>query len=140
FAVGVQMRTPGRQENGFHTTVLQQRIKRLRAFGVPIVDQMAFAQEEPIEGIGQLPGAWLHEGGRRMWGETGDLDPARRQLYHYEHVVCHEPMPGGYLHRAKGRGCKHLPVHLQELCPTHTGLTSLWSGLHMVAAQDVVHG
>ena len=49
-------------------------------------------------------------------------------------------MPGGHLHREKVRGREHLPVHLQELCPTHTGLASVWSRLHMVAAQDVTHG
>ena len=138
--MGVQIWTPRRQENGVHTIVLEQRIKRLREFGVPIVDEIAFAQEEPLEGIGQLPGALLHKGGSGMRRDARDLDTPCAQLHHHEDIIGHESMPRSHLHRKEvGRG-QDLPVHLQELCPTHPGLAALWSRLHMVAAQDVAHG
>ena len=54
FAVGVQIRTAGRQADRFHPTILEQGIKRLRELRVPVVDQIALAQEEPIKWIGQL--------------------------------------------------------------------------------------
>ena len=37
--VGVQIQTAGRQEERFHTTTLEQRIKRLREFRVPVVSR-----------------------------------------------------------------------------------------------------
>src|SRR5713101_1567926 len=60
FTVGIQIRRPGGQDERFHTAALQQPIKRLREFGVPIVDEISFPEEEPVERIGQLSSTLLH--------------------------------------------------------------------------------
>jgi hypothetical protein len=44
FAVRIQIGTPGRQDNGVYPAVLEEGIKRLRKFRVPVVEQRAFAQ------------------------------------------------------------------------------------------------
>ena len=43
FAMGIEIRTPRGQENRFHPTGLEQRIKRLGEFSVPVMDQIPFA-------------------------------------------------------------------------------------------------
>ena len=140
FAVGVQIRTAGRQEERFHTAVLQQRIKRLREFRVPVVDQVAFAQQEPLKGIRELPRTLLHEGSGRVRGDAGDLDLPSGKLHDHEHVVRHQAMPrGDFYGEEVGRG-KHLPMKLQKLRPAHTRLAALRGGLQVVATQDVAHG
>jgi len=110
FAVGVHIRTAGRQEDRFHTTVLEQRIKRLRELRVPVVDQRAFAQQEPLERVRQLASTLLHEGRGGMRGDAGALDTPCRQLHHHEHVVHHETMLRRHLDCEKVRGGEHLPV------------------------------
>src|SRR4029453_10065992 len=62
FAVRVEVRTPWRQEDGLHLAVLEQCIKRLRELRVPVVDEVSLAEEEPVEGVRQLPSTLLHEG------------------------------------------------------------------------------
>jgi hypothetical protein len=47
FTVGIEIRTPWRQDEWLHATVLEQAIKGLREFGIPIVDQIPFPEEEP---------------------------------------------------------------------------------------------
>src|SRR6266542_3189747 len=61
-AMGIQIGTPGRQDEGVHPAVLKEGIKRLRELRVSVVDQIALAQEAPLKGIRKLPGALLHEG------------------------------------------------------------------------------
>jgi hypothetical protein len=60
-AVGIEIRTPWRQEDWLHLTILEHAIKRPGEFGVPVMDQEPFAPQEPIEGIGQLPSTLPHE-------------------------------------------------------------------------------
>jgi len=78
FAVGIQIRAPGRQDDRFYAAGLQEPVERLRELRIPVVEQIAFAQQESIKGIGQLPGALLHEGARGMGHDTGNLHSARR--------------------------------------------------------------
>ena len=42
FAVGVQIRAPGRQDERFYIAALEQAIEHLGEFGVPIVDEILF--------------------------------------------------------------------------------------------------
>ncbi len=83
FAVRIQIRTAWRQEDRLHPAVLEQRIKRLRKFGVSVVDELSLASQEPVTGIGQLPGALLHEGGSGMRRDACDVDAPRGQFYHH---------------------------------------------------------
>ncbi len=46
FAVGVQIRAPGRQDERFYIAALEQAIEHLGEFGVPIVDEISFPEEE----------------------------------------------------------------------------------------------
>src|SRR6266446_850861 len=73
FAVGVQVRTARRQEERFYPTVLEQCIERLREFRVPVVDQVAFPQQESIKWICQLSSTLLHEGGGGMRSDARNL-------------------------------------------------------------------
>ena len=50
FAVRIQIRTAWRQEDRFHTAVLEQRIKRLGEFRIPIMEQIAFTQQKSLKG------------------------------------------------------------------------------------------
>src|SRR5882724_10625477 len=89
FAVRIQIRTAWRQEDRLHPAVLEQRIKRLRKFGVSVVDEISLASQEPVTGIGQLPGALLHEGGSGMLRDACDVDAPCGQFYHNQHIVRH---------------------------------------------------
>ena len=61
-AVWVQGGTPRWQDDGPHTTGLEQPIACLRACAVPVVHQVSLAQEEPRAGIRELSGTLRHEG------------------------------------------------------------------------------
>lgn len=56
------MRTLRGQEDGCDPARLQQSIKRLGEFGVPVVEQIPFAEEKPVTGVRQLSRALLYEG------------------------------------------------------------------------------
>src|SRR5439155_23402259 len=66
------------------TATLEQAIENLGEFGVPIMDEISFPEEEPVERIGQLPSTLLHKGGRGVRGDAGDLDAPCGQLYDHE--------------------------------------------------------
>jgi hypothetical protein len=104
------------------------------------VEQIAFVQQEPIKGIGQLSGALLHEGGSGMGCDAGNLHPACREFHDHEHVIRHQPVPRRHLHGEEVHGGQDLPVQLQELRPAHPRLAALRGGLQVVATQDVAHG
>src|SRR6266496_4453333 len=62
-----------------------------------------------------------------------------REFHDDEHVIRHQTVPCRHLHREEVRGSKHLPVHLQKLCPAHARLPPLRSGFPMVPTQDIAH-
>ena len=97
FAVRMHMRTAWRQEDRFHTAVLAQRIKRLRALRVPVVEQRALTQPEALTRIRQLPGAWLHAGRRGMGRDAGDLHAPCGEFHDDEHVIRHPAIPANGL-------------------------------------------
>ena len=136
----MQIRTAGRQENRFHTAVLEQCLKGLGACRVPVVEQIVFPQQEPLKWIGQLPGPLLHEGCRGMGRDARDLHAPCSECYNDEHIICHQVLPGRHLHREAVRRGNHLPVQFQELGPAHARLAALRRGLSMVAPQDGAHG
>src|SRR3989442_366019 len=72
--MGVQVWTLRWQAERLYPTRLEQAIERWRELRIPIVDQIALAQEKSLEGIGQLPSALLHEGGGRMGGDASNVD------------------------------------------------------------------
>jgi hypothetical protein len=135
-AMGIQIGTPRGQDDGFHAARLQQTVKGLGEFRISVVDQVPLTQEETLKGINQLPGALDHEDVRGMWGEARDLNTPCGQFHHHEHVVRDQAMPGRHLHREEVCGGQDLPVELQELRPTHTGVPALRRGFHRVALQD----
>src|SRR5438445_81731 len=51
-AMGIEIRTPRGQEHRFHPTGLEQRIKRLGEFRVPVMDQV------PMIAMASRTGAW----------------------------------------------------------------------------------
>jgi len=59
------------------------------------MEEIPFPHEESVEGVRQLSGALLHERGRGMWREAGNLSPTRGQFHHKQHVEGHQAMPGG---------------------------------------------
>jgi hypothetical protein len=69
-----------------------------------------------------------------MWRDAGDLDAPGGEFHHHQHIIRDEPVPRGHLHHKEVGRSQDLPVHLQELCPTHTGFVALWSRLQVVAA------
>src|SRR5216683_8337915 len=93
FAVRVHIRTPGWHDERFYTAALEQAIEHLGECGVPIMDEIAFPKEEPVARIGQLPRTLLHEGGRGVRGDAGDLDTPCGQLYDHEDIVRDEAVP-----------------------------------------------
>jgi hypothetical protein len=46
FTMGIEIGTPWRQEDGFHPAALEQSIESLGEFGVPVVEHIAFPQQE----------------------------------------------------------------------------------------------
>ena len=138
-AMGIQIRTLGRQDNGVHPAVLEEGIKRLRELRVSVVHQVALAPKEPFKAIRELPRALLHESRGGMRGDAGDLDTPGGQLHHNEHVIRDHAVPRGDFHREEVRGREDLPVHLQELRPAHAGLPALRRGFQVVAAEDITH-
>jgi hypothetical protein len=103
------------------------------------MDEIPFSEEEPVEGIRQLSSALLHEGGRGMRRDTGDLHASCGQLHHYQHIIGHQAMPRRHLDGEEVRGSQHLPVHREKLRPAHTSLAALRGGLHVLPAQDIAH-
>jgi hypothetical protein len=138
--MGVEIRTLRRQEHRFHPTGLEQHIKRLSEFRVPVMEQISFAQQEPVERIGQLSSTLLHEGGRGMGRDAGKLHPACRQFHDHEHVIRHQPVPRRHLHGEEVRGGEELPMELQELDPAHPRFPPLRGRFQVVATQDIAHG
>jgi hypothetical protein len=92
FTVGVQIGTPWWQDDGFHATVLQQRIERLGIFGIPIAHQIPLAQQKSVNRIRQLPGALLHESCGGMSSDAGNLDPPRGQCHDEKDIIGHQAM------------------------------------------------
>ena len=136
-AMGVEIRAPWGQNNRLHSAALQQSIEHWRKFGVPVVDQVALAQQESVERVRQLSGAWRHEGRRRMRRDTRHVYAACGRLHHHEDVIREETVPCRHLHREEIRGGEHLPVHLQELPPIHPRLAALRGGFQVVPAGRV---
>jgi hypothetical protein len=106
---------------------------------VPVVDQIPFVQEEAINMVRQLPSTLRHEGIGGMRGDPCDMHSARAELHHHQHIIRDQSMPGRHFHREKVRGRQDVPVDLQKLWPTHASLPPLWSGLQVMATQDVTH-
>src|SRR4029450_6454410 len=74
-----------------------------------------------------------------MGRDAGNLDLARRQVYHHQYRVRHQAMPGGHLDREEiGRG-QDLPVQLQELRPAHPSPAALRRWFKRMATQDSAH-
>jgi hypothetical protein len=111
-------------------------MRQIYQFAISVVDQLSLAHQEPIEGIGQLAGTLLHEDVGGMWGDPCYMDATSGEFHHHEHVVCHQTVPRGDLHREEVRRGEDLPVPLQELCPAHARLAALRRGLQVVTAQD----
>jgi hypothetical protein len=93
--MGIEIGTSWRQDDGFYHAALEQSIERLSEFDVPIVEQIAFPQEASVERIRQLSGALLHERGRGMRRDAGDLNPSRGQFDDKENIVGRQAMPRG---------------------------------------------
>jgi transposase-like protein len=51
FAVGVQIRAPGGQDDRFHAARLQEPIERRRKFGVSITNQILLAEEKALKRV-----------------------------------------------------------------------------------------
>jgi hypothetical protein len=92
-AVGIEMRTPWRQDYWLHPMILEQAIKRSGEFGVPVMDQEPFAPQEPIEGISQLPSTLPHEIIGRMGRHPRNMDLPRGKVHHEKHLICDEAHP-----------------------------------------------
>src|SRR2546427_7029837 len=55
-------------------------------------------------------------------------------------MIRDEPMPRRDLHGEKVGRREDVPVELEKLCPAHAPLAALWSGLQVMATQDITHG
>jgi hypothetical protein len=119
FAMGVEMWTPRGQDDGFHITRLQESVAGLRARRVSVVDEGALAQEASLQGIGQLAGALLHEGGGGLWCQSCHLSTPWRQLHHHHHenIIGDEVVPRRDLNGEKVRGYEPFPEQPQTLPP-----------------------
>ena len=58
--VRIQIRTPRWQLHGFHASILERTQKRVREQWIPIMDQVMFAREQTLDGIGYIPGNLAH--------------------------------------------------------------------------------
>src|SRR6516225_10395191 len=61
--------------------------KRLGKQRVPIMEEEAFADHEPIDGIGELTTALDDPGAVGLRGDPGDVDTARGELDHKQHHI-----------------------------------------------------
>ena len=103
------------------------------------MDQIAFAQQESIKGISQLPCALLHEGGRGMRGDAGDLHAPCGHFHHHQYIIGHQAVPRRHLGREEVCRSKHLPMQFQKLRPAHARLPPLRSRLQVMAAEDIAY-
>src|SRR5919202_305322 len=75
-----------------------------------------------------------------MGGDARNLHTPRGQFHGEQDIIRHQAVPCRHLHREEVGRSEYLPMHLEELCPTHPSLAALWSRLYMVPAQDGAHG
>src|SRR5262245_18287139 len=73
---GVQIRTPGRQEQGRHTTVPQPVPEGGGVEGIAVQNEVFGAEEEALFGVGQVPCDLRHPVLVRLRGDPSDLHGA----------------------------------------------------------------
>jgi hypothetical protein len=139
FAVGIEIRTPWRQDDGLNAAGAQHPVEAMHKIFVSGMKQIPFAPQEAIKGIGHLPGTLHHAGVRRMRGEARKMHPPRGQFQHQQHIVGHQAVPRRHLHGEEVRRREDLPVQLEKLSPAHAGLASSGRWVEVVATQDVPH-
>jgi hypothetical protein len=67
-----------------------------------------------------------------MGRDAGNFDAPCAQLHHHQHIVGHQPMPGGDLNREEVRGSLDFPMKCEELGPAHAVFTSFRRGIDVV--------
>ena len=108
--VGIEIQTPWGQDDWLDAAGAQYPVKAMHQFFISVVDQLSCAQQEPIEGIGQLAGTLLHEDVGGMWCDPCHMDTTSGEFHHHEYVVCHQTLPRGDLHREEVRCGEGFPV------------------------------
>jgi len=103
------------------------------------MDEIPLPQQEPVEGVGSLPSALLHEGcgGRRR--DAGNLHAPCGQFHHDEPIVRHQAVPRRDFDGEEVGRREDGPMQPQKLCPAHPTLPALWGGLQVMAAHNVAH-
>ena len=125
---GIQVRTLRRQANGLDASVAKELSGVLREHGITVHEDVGLAEQESVEGIGQVPEHLFHPGAMWPMNDAGDLDQARLEIDHEQDVVAHQAMPGEDLDREEIGGRKRAPVSVEELLPREAFEVSVIGG------------
>ena len=113
----VQIRTPGGQAHGCHTTVPQQVPEGGGVERVSIENEVVHVTEEAVVRVGEVSSYLRHPGFMRLTRDAGDLHGARLQLHDKEDDVLHQPAQGQCLDGEEVRGRQTVPMRRQKCLP-----------------------
>ena len=118
------------------TGILQQVLERRRVLRVAVEKQKLLLGQEAVEGIGEIPADLHHPCFIRAWRNPDDLNLARSQFNHEEHLERDESPGCPHLDREEiGRG-KNIPVGTEKLAPRGS-LAAFRSRVDAIRLQDV---
>ena len=134
----VQIRTPRRKSQWPYSAGSQYIQKRGAELRIAIMEKVPLATEEPGTLVGGVASHLKHPFGSGMFGQTGETDPARFQIYEKQDVVGGETSPGKHLNSEEVGTCQDGHVGGDEILPGGI-LASFRCRLDPVTAKDVAH-
>jgi hypothetical protein len=85
--MGIEVGAARRQLDWFHTTRLEEVLKRLGEEGIAVVDEVAGVSEKAVDRVGDVFGNLFHPFAVWVTSNPGDLDASRFELNHEEDEI-----------------------------------------------------